>query len=124
MNHIAERFKNNSAGFWRAYRWLIVVFVFALFCDALSTVIFMREFGPEIELHPVIYCISVMCGSIIGPLLSAAAKAFFGVVVAIYCRRYAAYIFVTASIISFWAAWYNLWGMHLYVPGIFKWFTW
>ncbi len=91
------------------------------YVDAASTTHFMLKYGPQVEIHVVIRFMSVVFGSVVGPLLGAIAKAAAGIMVAIYLRRFAAYIFVAASIISFWAAWYNIWGMHLYVPGLLKW---
>ena len=124
MGRIVEKFRDNYRGFWRAYRWFIVVFVVAVFCDVASTIYFMtRESAPE-ETHPVIRMVSRVFGPIIGPLLSGIGKAVAGVIVAIYCRRFAVYIFVLAAIISLWAAWYNVWGINIYEPNIIRWLPW
>ena len=93
-----------------------------LLCDGLSTVYVMLGIGPQEELHPVVRCVSVSFGPVVGPLFGVVGKAIAGLLVAIYCRRFAAYILVTASIISIWAAWYNMWGFKLYVANILKWF--
>jgi len=121
-NRIVSKFKQNSRGFLKDYRWFIVVFTFSLLCDAASTIVFMLREGPNIEMHPVIRYVSEMLGPILGPLLSAAFKIAAGTAVAIYCRRFAAHIFITVSIISFWAAWYNIWGYKIYTPNIMVWF--
>ena len=121
---IVEKFRDNCRGFWRAYRWFIVVFVVAVFCDVASTIYFMtRESAPQ-EIHPVIRLVSRLLGPIIGPLLSGIGKAVAGIIVAIYCRRFAGYIFAVAAIISLWAAWYNVWGINLYVPNLIRWIPW
>jgi hypothetical protein len=120
-NGIKDRFVQNHTGFWQAYRWFIAVFIIAIFCDALSTIHFMNRIGIEAELHPAFYLISRIFGPNFGPLLGAAGKAIAGFAVAIYCRQFAAHILLAASIISFWASWYNIWGMHIYTPILLEW---
>jgi len=120
MAHIFERLEKNSKGFWRTYRWFIAVFIIALLCDAASTIHFMLRYGPEAEIHLVIRFMSMAFGCVVGPLLGMIGKAAAGVIVAIYLRRFALCIFVSASIISFLAAWYNVLVMTVYVPGILK----
>jgi len=121
---LINRFRKNWCGFWKTYSWLIAVFIVALFCDAASTIHFMLRAGPEVEMHPIIRCISRIMGPVVGPLAAATGKAITGIALAVYLRRFAAYLFVTASIISFWAAWYNIWGHKLYTPMILEWFVW
>ncbi len=124
-NRLITKFQENYCGFWKDYRWFIAVFVVALFCDAVSTIHFMLRHGSDVELHPVIQFISSkILGPVAGPLLGAIGKGVAGIVVAIYCRRVAVYIFLIASMISFWAAWYNIWGLEIYVPNIIKWIPW
>jgi hypothetical protein len=110
------RFRKNAQGFFRAYRWLLIVFVVSLFCDAASTVHFMLKLGPEPEIHPVVRIVAIIAGPVAGPLLGALAKTVAGILVAIYCRRFAVYILILASMTSLWAAWYNVWGKELYYP--------
>jgi ABC-type phosphate transport system permease subunit len=112
------KFRVNSIGFWKKFRWMIIVFFIALLCDALSTVHFMRHTGPEAELHPGVQFMSELCGPVAGPLIGMILKATAGIAVAIYLRKYAGVIFFTGSVLSFWAAWYNLWGCDIYVPYI------
>ena len=85
---------------------------------------FMLKEGPDAEMHLAIRFVSKVLGPIAGPLIGAIGKTVAGVLVGIFCRRFAAYIFVTASIISLWAAWYNIWGFRLYTPIIVYWFPW
>ena len=107
------RFRNNARGFWGVYRWVLIVFVVSLLCDAASTIYFMIQMGPEPEIHPMVRIAARIVGPVAGPLLGALVKALAGVIVAIYCRRFAACILILASLISFWAAWYNVWGMEM-----------
>jgi len=121
---LTTTFRENYRGFWKNYRWLVAVFVVSLFCDAGSTMYFMLKEGPDAEMHIVIRFLARVFGPIAGPLIGAVGKAVTGVLVGIYVRRFAGHIFVTASIISFWAAWYNIWGFRLYTPIIVYWFPW
>jgi hypothetical protein len=121
---LVSKFRENYRGFWKDYRWFVVVFVVSLFCDAASTMHFMLREGPDVEMHIVIRFISRILGPVAGPLVGAVGKAVAGVIVGVFCRKFAAYIFITASVISFWAAWYNIWGHQLYTPIIMEWFPW
>jgi hypothetical protein len=122
LQEIIERWKRNWRGFWGRYWWLILVFVAALGCDAASTIYFMmRDGGHENEVHPAIWLSSAVFGPVLGPLLGWAGKAAAGIAVAVYWRRIAVYLFGVASILSFWAAWYNIWGVNIYIPRIFRW---
>ncbi|MHC4740369.1 MAG: hypothetical protein ACYS8Z_00500 [Planctomycetota bacterium] len=122
---IVNRFRENSRGFWKKYRWFIIVFTVAVLCDAASTVYFMLDSTPDTEAHPVIsYMCSNWLGPVAGPLFAAAAKVVIGVAIAIYCRRFAICIFVAVSAVSFWAAWYNVWGHETYSPYILEWISW
>ena len=114
----------NYRGFFKKYRWFIAVFVVAILCDAVSTMHFMLRIGPDSEMHIIIRYLSKLLGPVAGPLAGAVGKVAAGIIVAIYLRRFALYIFITASVISFWAAWYNMWGYKIYIPKILVWFTW
>ena len=81
----------------------------------------MLKDGPDFELHIGFVFVSRLFGPIFGPLLGGIAKIVAGIIVSIYCRKFAPYILLAGSIISFWAAWYNIWGVNLYTPNILKW---
>ncbi|MCK5271283.1 MAG: hypothetical protein KAJ52_01855 [Sedimentisphaerales bacterium] len=118
---IITKLKHNLPGFWQANRWFIIFFIMALLCDAASTSYFMQRQGPDVELHPVIRLVSQFMGPYLGPLLGFLGKAVAGLIIGLYLRKWAPYIFITVTIISFWAAWYNIWGHKLdYFPNIFN----
>ena len=122
MEHPAVvRFRTNARGFWGVYRWVVIVFLVSLLCDAASTIHFMVKSGPELEIHPMVRIVARLAGPIAGPLLGALAKAMAGILVAIYCRRFAAHILILTALISFWAAWYNIWGVEMYIPAFMRW---
>jgi hypothetical protein len=123
-NRIIQRLRDNSRGFWRKYYLVIMIFLAAVLCDALSTIHFMRKWGPEAEIHLAIRWMSMWFGNILGPLIGALGKAIAGLLVAVYLRRFAIYILLAVSIISFWAAWYNVWGYKIYEPNILNWIPW
>ena len=125
QSRIVTKLRENSRGFWQTYRWFILVFALAVLCDAASTVYFLSQPDPDMEAHPAInFLCSNMLGPVAGPLFAAIAKLAIGIVIAVYCRRFAICIFVAVSAISFWAAWYNLWGFKLYTPIILEWIPW
>jgi len=84
----------------------------------------MLRDGIDAEVHLLIQYISKLLRPVMGPIAGALGKMFGGIIVGIFLRRFAAYIFVTASIISFWAAWYNMWGYRIYTPIILDWIPW
>jgi hypothetical protein len=118
---VVKRFSDNANGFWRAHLWILVIFFLALLADGLSTVHFMLQTSPEMELHPAVCFVSRILGPIAGPLVSVLAKAAAGIIVAIYLRRISWAIFLAVSIVSVWAAWYNFCGWQYYTPGILRW---
>ena len=118
---IVTKLKHNLPGFLQANRWFIIFFIAALLCDTASTSYFMQRQGPDAELHPVIRLTSQSLGPYLGPLLGFLGKAAAGLTIGLYLRKWTPYIFVTVTIISFWAAWYNIWGHKLdYFPNIFN----
>ena len=121
MKQILKRFEQNWNGFLSRWRVVLLVFCIALLTDAFSTIYFMRAEGIDAEMHPMVNLVSRWCGPVIGPLLSAAAKAAAGMVVAVYWRSIAGIILGLTSLVSFWAAWFNLWGHRIYEPAIYSW---
>jgi len=64
-------------------------------------------------MNPLIRVAGRVYGPIFGPVFSFIAKVIFGLLVAIYLRRYAFFIFVAAIVISIYACWYNIWSVDL-----------
>ena len=125
-NKVIERFRRNLPGFWAQYYWFIILFLIGLLCDAVSTIYFMLHTGkPDDEIHLVIRFAAKIFGPVIGPLLGFAGKALCGLIVCIYLRRWTIYILTPVTILSFWAAWYNIWGYKTnYIPNIFRLIPW
>jgi hypothetical protein len=124
IEQFATKLRENWRGVWQAYRWLVTTFVIAVFCDAVSTMYFMTHRPQVEEANPGVRWVSQWLGPLLGPLLAALGKIIAGLFVATTCRRIALYVLVAATLISFWAAWYNLWGIDLYTPRFAKWLNW
>jgi hypothetical protein len=121
MHPLKERFLMNAQGFLRQWWPLLAVYVIALAADGLSTIHFMLHDGADSELHPAVNLVSRIAGPILGPLIGVFGKAVAGLIVAIYWRRIAWIILLIPTFLSFWAAWYNLWGWQYYQPSIYLW---
>jgi len=128
FNRILQIFKRRSSGFWSRYRWYFIICVLALLCDTVSTIYFMSSHGPDgykLEFHPVFRLAAEFCGPVIGPLLGFLGKVIAALLVGIYLRKWSRWFFLTVIILSFWAAWYNIWGIKLgYYPNIFNLLPW
>lgn len=116
IHDIIERFKVNWHGYFRRYWIFLVLLILAGLADMFSTINFMQIGGPEDEGHPVIRLISIVLGPVLGPIIGKLCQFAVIIAVTIYLRRWAVYIFVTVIILYTWAAWYNIWGRHLYYP--------
>lgn len=121
MGDIVERFRINWKGYLRQYRFFLILTVIAALADAASTVYFMLRTGPDAEGHPVIRIISMVFGPVLGPVISKVCQFSAIVVLTVYLRRWAMYIFVAVIILYTWAAWYNVWGCELYYPRLLDW---
>lgn len=123
-----QRLRGNAVGFWEVYRWWVVLFVLAVVADGISTILFMVCDATAEEMHPAILLASQWFGPIIGPLLGAVLKAGCGILLAIYLRSawrlIPLLIFLVGTVLSFFAAWYNLWGYAFYTPRFLNYIWW
>lgn len=111
----------NWEGYIRQYRVLLLLTFLALLADAASTVYFMCRTGPDTEGHPAIRLVSIVFGPVFGPVISKLCQLSVIVILTVYLRRWAIYIFVAVIIFYAWAAWYNVWGCDLYYPRLLYW---
>ena len=113
--------------FWQTYRKWIVLFILGNLCDGASTIYFMLTDPMAEELHPVIAMAAHILGPVGGPLLGIIGKVLAGLIVALYLHRFGRLgpicLFLIGIILSFWAAWYNMWGVEIYTPRIMQWLT-
>jgi predicted membrane protein len=117
---IRTRFRANWKGYVYEYRILLVLALVASLADMASTIYFMRTTGPGAEEHPVVRAVSDVTGPVLGPILGKAVQFLVLVLVTVFLRRWAVFIFLPIIILYGWAAWYNVWGHDLYYPRLLE----
>jgi tetrahydromethanopterin S-methyltransferase subunit D len=85
-----------------------------------STVYFMLTEGLQAEGHPAVRLVSTVFGPVLGPIIGKICQFLVVIAVTVFLRRQAVYIFVAVIILYLWAAWYNVWGCHLYWPRLLE----
>ena len=116
-----RRLLRNYEGYWHRYRLLITITCLTAIADFISTVHFMHHDGVHHELHPGIRLAAQELGPVVGVMLGKLAQLAALVLVTLYLRHIARLIFIAASLMYGWAAWYNLTGYKLYAPLLFEW---
>ncbi|MBM4025554.1 MAG: hypothetical protein FJ280_09120 [Planctomycetes bacterium] len=116
LDDIRTRLRENWAGYVPQYRVFLVLVVLASVADMVSTIHFMLYAGPQAELHPTIRFLSQLFGPVLGPMLGKSIQVIVIITLTVFLRRWATFIFVPVIILYAWAAWYNVWGYHLYYP--------
>ena len=102
---------------WERYKWVFLVCFLGILCDGLSTAYFMRNLGIDKEIHIVFRASANIFGPILGPLFGACWKMASCGIAVVLCKRFTVYILTAVTVISFWAAWYNIWGIKIYFSG-------
>ncbi len=119
--------KTSVRDFWQSYGVLLLLFCLAQVCDGASTIYFLLTDPSAEELHPAIAWAVRWFGPIAGPLLGIVGKVLAGLSVAWYLQRLGRLgpicLFLAGSLLSFWAAWYNVWGVDIYTPRLLHWLT-
>ena len=115
---IRARLRDNWDGYVCEYRVFLLLLLLASLADAASTIHFMMQRGAGAELHPTVRSVSYLFGPVLGPIFGKAAQVVVVVVLTVYFRRRA--IFIPVIILYAWAAWYNVWGHHLYYPNLLR----
>jgi hypothetical protein len=121
MRIVLDRFRLNSVGYFRDFRVPLCLIVMASVLDGISTMYFMAAEGADSEVHPVVRLVSQFFGPVAGPVLGKACQLLAVLLVTVYFRRQAKYIFLAVVLLYAWAAWYNVWGRDLYVPRLLNW---
>ncbi len=116
IDDIATRLRENWVGYVHEYRVLLVLVLLASLADMASTIHFMLSASPQAEFHPTVRFVSQLFGPILGPVVGKAIQFTVVVVLTVFLRRWAIFIFIPVIILYSWAAWYNLWGYQLYYP--------
>jgi len=118
LDDIRIRLRENWDGYVREYRVFLVLLLLASLADMASTIHFMIQRGAGAELHPTVRFVSYLFGPVLGPMFGKAVQVVVVVVLTIFFRRRAIFIFIPVIILYAWAAWYNVWGHHLYYPNL------
>ena len=116
IDDINTRLRENWVGYVHEYRVFLVLVLLASLADMASTMYFMLRVGPQVETHPTVRFAAEYFGPILGPLLGKAIQVTVIIVLTVFLRRWAIFIFIPVIILYFWAAWYNVWGYQLYYP--------
>jgi hypothetical protein len=116
IRDISTRLHENWVGYVREYRILLILVLLASLADMASTIHFMLSMGPQTELHPTVRIVSLLFGPVLGPMLGKSIQVIVIITLTVFLRRWAIFIFVPVIIMYTWAAWYNVWGYHLYYP--------
>jgi hypothetical protein len=82
----------------------------------------MRLDGLDQEVHPAVRIVSNIFGPVVGPVVGKVCQLAAILLVTIYLRPQAKYIFLIVAMLYSWAAWFNVWGRNIYVPRVFEWF--
>jgi hypothetical protein len=120
LRDIIERLRTNWRGYIRQYHLLLILTALAATADMVSTIYIMLVYGPEAEWHPTIRLLSSALGPVLGPVAGKLWQLAVVVVLTVYLRFWARYIFATIIFIYTWAAWYNIWGRFIYYPFILE----
>jgi len=119
----ASRFARNLGVFWGRYKWFLLFFGLGVLADCLSTSYFLltdKHYQVE-EVHAGVDLAIRCLGPLGGVALAFVGKLAGGVFVGVYLGRWSPYVLSTAAVLSFWAAWYNVWGCHTdYYPMLLR----
>ncbi len=116
IDDIVTRLRENWVGYVHEYRVFLVLVALASLADMASTIHFMYHAGPQAELHPTVRFLAEYFGLWLGPALGKTVQFIVLITLTVFLRRWAIFIFIPVIILYFWAAWYNVWGYHLYYP--------
>ena len=106
---LRDRLDAHDPGNWRRYRGPIIALCLASIADMGSTIYLMRSHGVDLEIHPVIRTVALWTGPIAGPVIGKLGQLAAIFLVTLYTPRFAAIIFVAATVLYSMAAAVNLW---------------
>jgi len=116
IRDIYTRLHENWVGYVDQYRVFLVLVVLASLADMASTIHFMLNSSPQAEFHPTVRFLSQFFGPVLGPVFGKTVQFIVTITLTVFLRRGAIFIFVPVIVLYAWAAWYNVWGYHLYYP--------
>lgn len=115
MNTISRNIEQAFQEFWKKHRVLSILLLAALIFDTVSTIHFMQTDGIEYEIHPLVRASAMLLGPVQGTILSAFFfRAVAGLMLAIYLRRFSAWVLVIPIITSTLAGLINFFGYGIF----------
>jgi hypothetical protein len=108
IGDVVKQLRANWSGYLATYWVFLILLALAATADMLSTVFFMTIDGPQAERHPVIRLVSIALGPVLGPVVGKLCQFAAVVILTVFLRRWAIYIFVAVIILYAWAAAYNV----------------
>ncbi len=121
LRAVLAKLARNYQGYWERYPYLLTFTTIAAMADFISTVHFMHYHGIHQELHPGIRVAAQELGPVAGAFIGKLVQLAALFIVTLYLRPIARLLFVAATMMYGWAAWYNIWGRDLYTPLLIHW---
>lgn len=116
LEDVRQRFIVNWNGYLHKFRYWLMLLLITGVADTISTIHFMTEIGAENEAHPAIRFVSMIAGPFIGPIIGKICQYAAIIAITVFFRKQAVFVFIPVTILYAWAAWFNIWGSHLYHP--------
>ncbi len=118
MDTISGNIERAFQDFWKKHRILSILLLAALIFDTVSTIYFMQRDGIELEIHPLVRASATLLGPVSGTILSAFFfRAVVGVMLAVYLRRFSAWVLILPIITSTVAGFINFFGYEIFYWG-------
>ena len=101
--------------FWKKHCFLSILLLAAFIFDTLSTIYFMENYGIELEIHPLVRTSAMLLGPVSGTILSSFLfRAVAGVMLAMYLKRFSAWVLTLPIITSTIAGFINFFGYGIF----------
>lgn len=115
MAAIPKEFDEAFQDFWKRHWLLAILLLAALTFDTVSTIHFMQHDGIELEIHPLVRASATLLGPVSGTILSSFLfRAVAGVMLAVYLRRFSAWVLTVPIITSTVAGFINFFGYEIF----------
>ncbi len=112
---IPKQFDQAFQAFWKKHWLLAVLLLAALTFDTVSTIHFMQNDGIDLEIHPLVRASATLLGPVPGTILSSFLfRAVAGVMLAMYLRRFSAWVLAVPIITSTIAGFINFFGYEIF----------
>lgn len=116
ISYFTTRWRKSAPHYLRDFWPYLLLALVAIIADFLSTHHFMKEYGWEHELHPVIRLFSQHLGIFWGPLISKLGQLIAALILTLTYPKVTRVALLTISFIYLYAAWFNFLGKDLYTP--------